>query len=364
MVRRRGVRYVIELKVADLAATRFTASPVTETVKAVQLLGNPFPPSVNLPWVRWARQELERRRLQIPRLWPLVVNGLPSFPEFLIPAPPSRRPSFADGLAQVCATPAPAVRASLARVFADGTWPASALALAERPAESLAEIAAELTECHERLVLPHWDRIRSTLDQDIAYRTGLLADGGARALFGDISPEVRWTGDALVISEPAGDEPVLRVPMAPDGLVLMPSVFNWPHVSVRKATSTKSTLVYPARGAATIWQSLPAPLTPSPAADGSAVAGLLGPARARLLGLLRSPATTTVLAHELGVTPGAVSQHLAALHRGGLIERQRSGRSVLYTTTDLGLALLSASSSPRWEASAARTSPRSAMRGS
>jgi DNA-binding MarR family transcriptional regulator len=53
---------------------------------------------------------------------------------------------------------------------------------------------------------------------------------------------------------------------------------------------------------------------------------------------------TDALARQLRVTPSAVSQHLAALHRGGLIERQRSGRSVLYATTDLGLALLAASS--------------------
>src|ERR1019366_7722502 len=158
-----------------------------------------------------------------------ALTGLPYFPEFLIPAPAGRRPSFADNVAQLRATPATAVRASLGRVFADGPWPASALDRAERPAESLAEIAAELTECYQRLVLPHWDRIASVLDADIAYRSGLLADGGARA--------------------------------------------------------------------------------------------------------------------QLGVTPSAVSQHLAALHRGGLIERQRSGRSVLYATTDLGLALLGASSS-------------------
>jgi DNA-binding transcriptional ArsR family regulator len=342
MVRRRGMRYVMELRAADLAATRFTVSPLCETVKAVQLLGQPFPPSVNRPWVRWAQRELERRPLRIPRLWPLVVTGLPHYPEFLIPAPAGRRPALAESLAQVRATPAAAVRASLGRVFADGPWPASAVDLAQRPAESLAGIAAELAESHERLVLPHWDRIRSVLDADIAYRTGLLADGGARALFGDISPELRWTGDALVLSEPAGEEPVIRVPLAPGGLVLMPSVFNWPHVSARRETSTQTTLVYPARGAATVWQWL----APSPAADGSAVAELLGTARARLLGMLRSPATTTTLARALGVTPSAVSQHLAALHRGGLIERQRSGRSVLYAASDLGLALLSASSSP------------------
>jgi DNA-binding transcriptional ArsR family regulator len=347
MVRRRGMRYVMELTAADLAATRFTTSPLCETVKAVQLLGKRGPPSVNLAWVRWAQRELRRRPLRVPRLWPLVVTGLPYFPEFLIPAPAGRRPSLADGLAQVRATPEAAVRASLRRVFADGPWPASAVDLAQRPAESLAGIAAELAECHERLVLPHWDRIRSVLDADVAYRTGLLADGGARALFGDISPELRWTGHALVLSDPAGDEPAVRVSLAPDGLVLMPSVFNWPDVSARLETSTQTTLVYPARGAATVWQSLPAWPPPSAAADGGAVAELLGTARARLLDLLRSPATTTALARQLGVTPSAVSQHLAVLHRGGLVGRQRSGRSVLYAATDLGLALLRPPSSGR-----------------
>jgi DNA-binding transcriptional ArsR family regulator len=339
------MRYVMKLDVADLAATRFTTSPLGETVMAVRLLGNPRPPGVNLPWVRWAQRELGRRPLRMPRLWPLALTGLPYFPEFLIPAPAGRRPSFADNVAQLRATPATAVRASLGRVFADGPWPASALDLAERPAESLAEIAAELTECYQHLVLPHWDRIASVLDADIAYRSGLLADGGARALFGDIGPDLHLTGDTLVLSEPAGGELVIPVLLAPDGLVLMPSVFNWPDVSVSRSTSTQSTLVYPARGAATVWQALPA-WPPSPAAaDGGAVAELLGTARARLLDMLRSPATTTGLARQLGVTPSAVSQHLAALHRGGLIERQRSGRSVLYATTDLGLALLGASSS-------------------
>jgi DNA-binding transcriptional ArsR family regulator len=338
MIGGRGMRYVMQLDVADLAATRFTTSPLVETVKAVQLLGRPAPPSVNLPWVRWARRELDRRPLRIPRLWPLAVTGLPFFPEFLVPAPASRWPSLADGLAQLRGTQAAAVRASLRRVFADGPWPASARELAERPAESLTAIAAELAECHERLVLPHWDRIRSVLDADIAYRTGVLADGGARALFGDMSTDLRWTGDTLVLSETGGDEETVTVPLAPDGLVIMPSVFNWPDVSVRRSTSTQTTLVYPARGVATVWQAF------SPAADGSAPAELLGAVRARLLDVLRSPATTTTLARQFGVTPSAVSQHLGALHRGGLVERQRSGRSILYATNELGLALLGAAS--------------------
>ena len=71
-----------------------------------------------------------------------------------------------------------------------------------------------------------------------------------------------------------------------------------------------------------------------------AAEALLGAPRVRLLTALRSPATTTALARRLGVTPSAVSQHLAVLHRGGLVDKRRSGRAVLYQTTVLGLALL------------------------
>jgi DNA-binding transcriptional ArsR family regulator len=78
----------------------------------------------------------------------------------------------------------------------------------------------------------------------------------------------------------------------------------------------------------------------SGSAELGAVEALLGAPRARLLGALRSPATTSALARRFGVTPSAVSQHLAVLHRGGLIDRQRSGRTVLYQASELGISLL------------------------
>ena len=127
--------------------------------------------------------------------------------------------------------------------------------------------------------------------------------------------------------------------LGPDGVVLMPSIFNWPLVSPSRATSTQTIMLYPARGAATVWES-------GALAGGreEAAEALLGAPRVRLLVALRSPATTTALARRLGVTPSAVSQHLAVLHRGGLVDKRRSGRAVLYQTTALGLALLEAGS--------------------
>jgi hypothetical protein len=124
----------------------------------------------------------------MPRLWPLVNNGLDVYPEFLAPAPARQRPSIEDGLARLRATPGDAVRASLGRVFGDGPWPQCATALDEDPAGGLLLIAAELGAFHQRLIAPHWERIRTVLDADIAYRTGQLADGGERALFADLHP--------------------------------------------------------------------------------------------------------------------------------------------------------------------------------
>jgi DNA-binding transcriptional ArsR family regulator len=133
--------------------------------------------------------------------------------------------------------------------------------------------------------------------------------------------------------------------LGPDGVVLMPSVFNWPLVSPSRATSTQTIMLYPARGAATVWEG-GAWAGSAWAGDGGmeAAEALLGAPRVRLLAALRSPATTTALARRLGVTPSAVSQHLAVLHRGGLVDKRRSGRVVLYQTTALGLALLGAGS--------------------
>jgi DNA-binding transcriptional ArsR family regulator len=321
---------VLELGIADLAGTRFAVSPLHETVRAVRLLGERDQPAVNRPWAEWARARLSETPLRLPRVWPLINTGLRSFPEFLGPAPAGQSPTLDDELARVRATPEAAVRASLRRVFGTGEWPDSATELDADPARSLREIAAEYAACYERLIAPHWERLKAVLDADIAYRTGVLARGGARALFGDMHPDLHWADGVLRLDDEYQDE--RRVWLGPDGVVLLPSVFNWPVVSVSMATSSQTVLSYPARGAATVWHTVsdPPPVLPD----------LLGVTRARMLDVLRSPATTSALARESGVTPGAVSQHLAVLYRAGLLTRERSGRSVLYQTSDLGLALL------------------------
>ncbi|TYC19204.1 helix-turn-helix transcriptional regulator [Micromonospora sp. MP36] len=63
---------------------------------------------------------------------------------------------------------------------------------------------------------------------------------------------------------------------------------------------------------------------------------LIGDSRSALLRTLATPAITSQLAAQLGMTLGAVGGHLAVLRDTGLVARSRTGRSVLYRRTRLG----------------------------
>lgn len=317
----------VDIGVAELAATRFAISPLSETVSCLQLLRGVDAGAVHLRWLRWATDELAERSLDLSHTWPLLKSDRGSWPAFLVPAPVDAGGSIDDDLAALRRTSARYVRASLRRVFGDDL-PGPAASLAARPAAGLRVVADELRAAHDRLVAPHWPRIRAVLDADVAHRARRLAAGGAAALFADLHPDLRWDDGRLTLRNPTDRAAAL----GPGGLVLIPVVLGPPCVLIKLHTSTQTTVRYPARGVGTLWTAGTRPA-------GEGVVRLLGRARAELLEALRSPATTTDLARALGVTPSAVSQHLAVLRDSGLVARERSGRHVLYMTTALGTAL-------------------------
>jgi DNA-binding transcriptional ArsR family regulator len=92
------------------------------------------------------------------------------------------------------------------------------------------------------------------------------------------------------------------------------------------------TLIYPARGIATLWDD------GAHAPDG--LARLLGATRAAALIDLDAPRSTTELARRLSISAAGASHHLAALRDAGLISRRRDGRTVLYVRTATGDALV------------------------
>ena len=326
------MRVRIDLSAEDLAATHFSISPLFETIEALRTLREPGRHALHLPWVRWADRELAATPLQLPRVWPLLIEPYRQ-PEFLMPAPRSRLPDLQQELDQLLATTPNQARATLARTFPHSPPPA-AQALAAHPRRELRLIAAEIQTAFTRLIDPHWERIRTLLDADIVHRARTLADAGAARMFEELHIGVRWHRDHLEFTDAAGIEGDPEVAaVEPGGLVLEPSVVIWPDLYIKRWTVTRTTVRYPARGAGVLWD-------PVPSTTPDAIAGLLGKRRAQLLVLLRTPHTTADLARRLRVTPSAISQHLTALRQAGLISSQPLGRQHLHMTSPLGQQLL------------------------
>jgi DNA-binding transcriptional ArsR family regulator len=174
---------------------------------------------------------------------------------------------------------------------------------------------------------PAWPRIRAFLDADIAHNARRLAQGGPAELFADLHPGVAWADDHLDVTS----DREATVELAGRGLVLMPSAFQWARPATTDLEPWQPTLIYPARGIATLWdQGARAP-------DG--LARLLGATRAAVLADLDAPRSTTDTAKRLSISPATASHHLTTLRDAGLITARREGRTMLYVRTPGGDAL-------------------------
>ncbi|MFJ8079936.1 ArsR family transcriptional regulator [Streptomyces sp. NPDC096205] len=314
--------------VGDLATTSFAYSPLQEAVFSLRCLRDPARYPHHRPWLRRIRPRLDGldrellSALVAPWLW---------VPDFLSPRPERARPSFAEQLEQVRATPEAIVVADFRATYrTQALPPVVARGLAE-PSRFLVRVTDAIEAYwHACLVADWWPRVQSILEADLAYRGRVLAEQGAGALFPALDHRLSWTGSHLRLSTRDFNVPAPWTDVAIDGrgMVLLPTMF------ARGAQplidpSRPPVLMYPARGRATLSEE-PPPVT------GDALVRLLGRPRARLLMLLSEPASTTELAHRLGVTPSAVSQHLTVLYDAGLLNRTRSGRIVRYARTRLG----------------------------
>ncbi|MEV0199124.1 ArsR family transcriptional regulator [Nonomuraea sp. NPDC050691] len=307
-----------ELGVEDLADTRFAISPLCETVFSLRVLRDPGLHALHLPWRRATLGKLDPA--DVAPLLSLVGEKL-ALPDFLTPRPATFAPAFDEELSLVRRTVPELVRRDLRAALVLGPAPTD-----DASAVRFRDAACELLRRYWELAIePVWPRMRLVLEADMTYRARRLAVGGARLLFADMHPNLRWHEGVLSISKMIGRH---HVAASGRGLLLMPSVFAHkpaPPVSPEEPPS----LVYPSRAVATLW-------TPPPAPDAAALTALLGAPRTRLLHLLDEPLPTIELARRLRVTPSAVSQHLRVLHATGLAARARDGRQVLYRRTPLG----------------------------
>ncbi|MFF5704822.1 DUF5937 family protein [Streptomyces sp. NPDC012794] len=319
---------------ADLLRCRFAISPRWETQEAVRVLLRPQRQAYHLPWLSGIRSAAAG--LDLRPLW-LLMPRAGHNPDLLSPPPAGPSVTFEEELDRVRAAAGDpdAAREDLRRALVC-TPGAAESDIGRRMLADPARAVRELADLYERawevLIAPHWPRLRALLEADVLFHSRRLAAGGLQALFDGLHSDLRWSGQdqTLVLERPSRHDREL----GGQGLLLMPSAFVWPEAVGGYDPPWQPTLVYPARGIGALWA---AAAGPAP----RALAGLLGRTRAEVLCALREPASTTALAHRLGLAPSTVSAHLKALRAAGLLLPCRQGHQVLYERTPLGIALIS-----------------------
>ncbi|CAM5566652.1 hypothetical protein STANM309S_02710 [Streptomyces tanashiensis] len=157
----------------------------------------------------------------------------------------------------------------------------------------------------ETSVEPLWPRIRRDALTDRALRSEMLLRGGVDALLTTLGTTWRWQPPTLHLPSAS----TYDIPLCGRGLLLVPSWFaTGPMVMYRPEAAT--VLVYPMYDGD---DAVPAGASGSTDDRPEALAALLGRTRARVLTLLRSPATTTALAERASVSLAAASQHAGVL---------------------------------------------------
>jgi DNA-binding transcriptional ArsR family regulator len=111
----------------------------------------------------------------------------------------------------------------------------------------------------------------------------------------------------------------------------MPSAYIWPAVAAVVDEPWQPTIAYPARGVGELWN--------APTAPAEALGRLIGRTRALVLVSLERPASTQVVAAQLGLSAAGASGHLLALRDAGLLTATRHGHEVRYRRTALGTSL-------------------------
>ncbi|WP_405552722.1 DUF5937 family protein [Streptomyces sp. NBC_01171] len=313
----------------DFLNCRFAVSPLWETQDAVRTLRRPDRQGYHVPWLR--RIRTAAAGLDLAPLWLLMPRRGHS-PDWLGAPPIGPAATFEEEIAAVRAADPEAAREDTARSLActpgaltseqGRTWLAN-------PVRMVRELADALELAWRVLVEPEWPRLRALLEADVAFHSRRLAEVGLGTLLPELDPRLSWDGRTLTL--PGG---VYERRLGGRGLVLMPSVFCWPDVVTGFDPPWQPTLVYPARGVGGLWAE-PGTRTPE------ALVRLLGRNRAAVLAALDDPASTTALAHRLGLAASSVSSHLSVLRESGLLTARRYGHQVLYERTPLGMALAS-----------------------
>jgi DNA-binding transcriptional ArsR family regulator len=318
----------IKFDTEALTRVRFAISPMLELARSITALDDPAGQALHLPWAEQTRPSIAGLDLTPLR----ALQTSPNYnPDFVNPPPSGPLAELEDELAVMLATPTSQIRAEVEVAYAGARLPEVLEPFVSKPRRAIEQLADLMRAYWDAALAEHWPRIHSLLEQDVLHRARQMADGGTSKLFADLDESVRWRDGILRLE--ACEKTDTEVELDDRGLLMTPSVYVWPKVTMVTAPPWQPTVIYPARGVGLLWS----PERPAPP---DALAKLIGGLRAEVLMELDCPRSTTELAGALGITTGGVSQHLGVLHDAGLVSRRRVSRFVLYLRSPEGDALV------------------------
>lgn len=206
------------------------------------------------------------------------------------------------------------------------------------PQELRADFLKVVTDVGTVFIEKLWPQVSDLISADIQARKETYEFSGVGSLLSSLPSASRVNDDCVQLKRTMTDS----INLSHTQLLLIPSVFTWPHLQVKTETGHVPVVQFPIRE---FYQTSG---NNSAAEDVELrLAALSDHVRFEICRVLvRSPATTTHLAERLGIAAPHISRHLRILYEAGLVGRIHSGKYVLYdfnssAVIDLGPELLS-----------------------
>jgi len=231
----------------------------------------------------------------------------------------------------------PEVRA-LALKQAGVIGPASRRAAAllfDDPSRLVDRFASLLEAYWEAAFEAEWERIEPRLAESVEQAGRQIAGDGLHAFLLSLAPQLRVDPDGRSFGLDLPHDH--RVPIGPDNrLLLVPSVYVWPHVRVNCDAPWPLSIVYRAPFLVTgLRHATPPELV-------RLLKALADPTRLRILELVaKQPRSTQELAPLVSLTDAGASKQLRLLAATGLLTTKRDGYYVVYSLEPEKLATLS-----------------------
>jgi DNA-binding transcriptional ArsR family regulator len=211
----------------------------------------------------------------------------------------------------------------------------AAALLFDNPARLVERFASLLEAYWEEAFGAEWERIEPKLAESVELAGRQIAGNGIHSFLLSLAPQLRVDpgGRSFGIDVPHDH----RVPIGPENrLLLVPSVYTWPHVRINCDAPWPLSVVYRAPFLVTsVGRATPPQLV-------QLLKALADPTRLRMLQLLaKQPRSTQELAPLVGLTDAGASKQLRLLAAAGLLKTRREGYYVVYSLEAEKVATLS-----------------------